>query len=92
MPRPAAQAGEALRLALRAAPGSKVELLADWTGWEPRSVPETERGIYSLDVRLPAGNHRFLFRVDGEWRVPEGYPTERDEFGGRRAVVRVRST
>lgn len=78
-----------IRLATRAHPGARVELLGDWTGWKPVVVPERRPGEFALDVALPTGTHRFLFRVDGKWRVPEGFATEPDEFGGRRAVIRV---
>lgn len=87
---PAPDRGGSIRLALRARPGARVELLADWTGWESRPVPETAAGEYAVAVALPAGLHRFLFRVDGEWRIPDGFSTEPDGFGGKHAVIRVR--
>lgn len=79
-----------VRIAIRARPGARVELLGDWTDWQPRPVPEASPGEYAVRVALPAGTHRFLFRVDGELRVPDGFQAEQDEFGGRRGVVRVR--
>lgn len=78
------------RLALRAVAGARVEVLAEWTDWQPYPVPEVRPGEYVLEVVLPPGSHRFLFRVDGELRLPEGFPTESDDFGGEHAVVRVR--
>ena len=77
------------RLALRAEPGARVELIGDWTDWQPVGVEETAPGRYVADVELSPGVHRFGFLVDGRWTVPEGYPTEPDEYGGRRAVLRV---
>lgn len=77
------------RLALRAEPGARVELIGDWTGWQAVAVEETEPGRYVADVELAPGVHRFGFLVDGRWTVPDGYPTEPDEYGGRRAVLRV---
>lgn len=77
------------RLALRAEPGARVELIGDWTDWRPIAVEETAPGRYVADVELSPGVHRFGFLVDGRWTVPEGYPTEPDEYGGRRAVLRV---
>jgi hypothetical protein len=77
------------RVVLKARPGARVELLADWTNWRPNPVLEASPGVYPVDVELAPGIHRFAFRVDGRWTVPPGYPTEPDEFGGRRALLRV---
>ena len=66
-----------------------MELVADWTGWKPVIVEEANPGVYEVVVRLPVGTHRFAFRVNGEWRTPEGHATEPDGYGGRHAVVRV---
>lgn len=77
------------RLSLTATPGARVELLADWAGWTPILLRETRPGRYEIEVELSPGVHRFAYRVNGEWTVPPGYPTEVDDYGGRRAVVRV---
>jgi hypothetical protein len=92
---PAARAGRLserpVRLALRVAPGARVELLADWNDWRPESVAHRGGGVYDVELRLPPGIYHFVFRVNGEVHVPEGYETAPDDFGGRSAVVRVRS-
>lgn len=74
---------------LRAERDARVELVADWTGWQPVAVPEADRGTYPVEVQLAPGTYRFAFLVNGRWTVPPGYPTEPDEYGGRRAVLRV---
>jgi hypothetical protein len=79
-----------VRLALRAAPGARVEILGDWNAWRPQPVRHDGGGLYDVELRLQPGVYHFVFRVDGELRVPEGYETAPDDFGGRSAVVRVR--
>ncbi|HEX6069390.1 MAG TPA: glycogen-binding domain-containing protein [Longimicrobiaceae bacterium] len=78
-----------VRLSLRAAPGSSVEVMGDWSGWRALPVPEVAPGEYAREVVLEPGVYRFAFRVDGRWTLPPEHPTEPDEYGGRRAVLRV---
>jgi hypothetical protein len=85
---PPVRAG-ATRLALRAPPGSRVELMGDWSGWRALPVPEVAPGEYAREVVLEPGVYRFGFRVDGRWTLPPEHATEPDEYGGRRAVLRV---
>lgn len=91
LPGPAPFSDGRVSLTLRADPGARVELLADWTEWEPQTVAEVRPGRYEVQVRLPSGTHRFVFRVNGEWRVPDGVETEPDDFGGQQGVIRVRT-
>jgi hypothetical protein len=79
-----------VRLSLRAAPDARVEILGEWNEWRPEPVAHRGGGVYEVELRLPPGIHHFVFRVDGQVRVPEGYETARDDFGGASAVVRVR--
>ncbi|HET8654435.1 MAG TPA: glycogen-binding domain-containing protein [Longimicrobiaceae bacterium] len=76
-------------LRVRAHRGACVEVAGDWNGWRPQPLPERSSGVYAIALHLAPGVHRFLVRVDGEWRVPPGYATEPDDFGRRRALVRV---
>src|SRR5690606_19727300 len=63
-----AAAGPGRRLlVLRARPGERVELVADWTGWQPVPVSESEPGVYAVEVRVNPGTYRFAFLVNGEW-------------------------
>jgi hypothetical protein len=77
------------RLLLRATPGSTVEVMGDWSGWRPLPVPEVAPGEYAREVVLEPGVYRFAFRVNGRWTLPPEHATEPDEYGGRRAVLRV---
>ena len=79
-----------VRLSLRASPDARVEILGDWNDWRPEPVAHRGGGTYEVKLQLPPGIHHFVFRVDGETHVPEGYETAPDDFGGHSAVVRVR--
>lgn len=83
------RAGRTSRVLLRAAPGKQVELYADWNGWKAQRLEESAPGRYPVEVRLEPGLYRFALKVDGEWRVPEGFAAEEDGFGGKRALLRV---
>ncbi|HEU5040018.1 MAG TPA: glycogen-binding domain-containing protein, partial [Gemmatimonadales bacterium] len=87
-PPPPIPAG-AVRLALRAEPGATVELLGDWNGWAPLRLVEESPGHFAGEIVLEPGIYRFAFRVDGRWTLPPGQETEKSEYGGRRAVLRV---
>jgi hypothetical protein len=87
-PTPAPVRG-AWTLRARARPGARVEVAGDWNGWRPQPLAETSPGEFRITLPLGPGLYRFLLRVDGAWRTPRGYATEPDEFGGRRALVRV---
>jgi hypothetical protein len=80
----------AVRLAMSAAPAARVELLGDWNDWRPELLTDQGGGVFAREIRLPPGTYHFVFRVNGVVRVPEGYETAPDEFGGKSAVLRVR--
>ncbi|MBW3628407.1 MAG: glycogen-binding domain-containing protein [Gemmatimonadetes bacterium] len=86
---PVVRHGERARISLHAAPGALVEIFADWNGWRGEKMQEVAPGKYQVEVRPAAGVHRFALRVNGGWRTPPGYEVEEDEFGGKRAVLRV---
>jgi hypothetical protein len=79
-----------VRVSLSAASAARVELLADWNDWRPEPLTHHGGGVFAREVRLPPGIYHFVFRVNGELRLPEGYETAPDEFGGKSAVLRVR--
>jgi hypothetical protein len=68
-----------------ASTASNVEIMADFTDWEPvtltRAAPS--RGEWILSLALVPGSHRIALRIDGgEWIVPSNLPRVADEFGG----------
>lgn len=87
--RPAPVVTQGTPLIIRERPGARVEVLGEWNDWQPQRLREIRPGEYELQASLDPGLHRFLLRVNGEWQVPEGFATEPDEYGGRRALLRV---
>lgn len=81
--------GEAeLRFAVPGA--SRVDLVADWTGWQPVPMERAPDGRWLLHVTLAPGVHRFNLVVDGErWIVPQGIASVDDGFGGKTSLLVV---
>ena len=70
-----------------AAPATSVQILGDFTLWEP--VPMTRDGdAWVLDLQVPTGTHHFGFLVDDEWYVPDDTPdVVPDEWGRLSATL-----
>jgi hypothetical protein len=84
----AAPGGRVLRLHV---PGAHtVEVMADFTDWEPLALAQSGTGAWEIQVPLSRGVHRLNIRVDGgAWLVPPGARAEADEFGGVVGVIVV---
>ena len=79
--RPAADGGRELRVHVPGA--SRVEIMADFTNWEPVALRAEGDGRWVLTTLVPAGVHRVNVRIDGgAWTVPPGLTAVADEFGG----------
>ncbi len=74
----------------------QVSLAGDFTRWQPR-VPLKRNadgtGIWTAEVRLPPGDHEYIFVVDGKRWIPDPRAARyRDDgFGNRNAVLTVPS-
>ena len=87
---PAVPSG-ATRLAIVAPTAKRVEVAGDWNEWVPVTATRHRDGTWYADVRLPRGEYRYAFRIDGQkWDVPDGVPSMDDGFGGRSALITVR--
>jgi hypothetical protein len=78
---------------LTAAGAHKVAVAGDFNGWDPDSTPLDDRdgaGTFAGTLRLPPGDHEYMFVVDGQW-VTDPAATERrpDGFGRDNAVLRL---
>ncbi|HEU5048903.1 MAG TPA: glycogen-binding domain-containing protein [Gemmatimonadales bacterium] len=83
-------AGGSARLEFIGVRGSRVELMGDFTSWQPVALTPTGSARWSVTVALPPGVHRLNIRVDGgEWRVPPGLPSAGDDFGGAAGILIV---
>jgi len=69
---------------------SRVDLVGDWTGWQPVPMQRAPDGRWFLRVSLAPGVHRFNLLVNGErWIVPEGVASVDDGFGGKISLLVV---
>lgn len=75
------------RFRLRRPGAGKVEILGDFTRWEPVVMEGTPQG-WTLELELPPGTYHYGFLVDGRWVVPEE-ATGRiaDEWGRENATL-----
>ena len=72
------------------APGARtVEITGDFTGWRPASLSRTADGQWVTTVAAAPGTYEYNLRVDGEFALPPGATTVRDEFGGESALLVV---
>jgi hypothetical protein len=75
---------------VRAPAARTVELMADFTDWQPVSMRRTGNDEWELAMPIAPGSHRLNIRVDGgEWTAPPGASTARDEFNGVVGLVVV---
>ena len=72
-----------VRIRVRAPGAGSVELVGDFSDWDPLSLERTIGDTWQIVLPLASGTHRINIRVDGgEWGVPPGVGTAQDEFGG----------
>ena len=73
------------------APGTqRVEVMGDFTDWQPFALTASGGGRFRYALGLPSGVQRFNLRVDGgPWGAPRGTGVAADEFGGVTAIVVV---
>jgi hypothetical protein len=60
-----------------------VEVIGDFSAWEPRPLHHVTGNRWALAMRLQPGVHQIQVRVDGGmWSPPRGLPTASDGFSG----------
>jgi hypothetical protein len=81
----------ATRLVRLRAPGAgSVEIMGDFTDWEPVPLQKSGRDEWKAAIPIPSGTHRINLRVNqGPWGVPPGMPVLDDDFGGVVGVLVV---
>jgi hypothetical protein len=77
-------------LRIHAAGAARVEVMGDFTDWQPVALERQAGNRWSVALPVPPGVHRMNVRVDGgAWGVPPGVPVLRDEFGGAVGILVV---
>lgn len=75
-------------LRFRVSGAQRVDLVGDWTNWEPVPLEPAGDGSWILRVRLRPGVYRFNLVVDGQtWIVPEGVAAIDDGYGGKTGLL-----
>lgn len=68
-----------------------VDVMGDFTDWEPVAMVQRGRDLWEALVPIGAGVHQLNVRVDdGKWQPPPGTPTMRDGFNGEVGVLVIR--
>ena len=82
-------AGIAARFRVEDRAAERIELLGDFSGWEPQAMVQDGQD-WVLEIPLASGTYHFGFLVDGEWFVPEGAPGQvSDDWGQMNATIVV---
>ncbi len=80
--------GSELRFAVPGAAG--VDVVGDWTGWQPVPLARAQDGRWILQVSLAPGVYRFNLVVDGKrWITPDEVGSVDDGFGGKISLFLV---
>jgi hypothetical protein len=68
-----------------------LEIAGVWNGWLPLPFEKMAADKWSVVLDLGPGIYQYAIVVDGgEWTVPNGVPSEPDDFGGVVATLVVR--
>jgi hypothetical protein len=78
-------------LLVRVEGATRVEVMGDFTDWQPVQLTHVSDDRWEIALSLAPGEHHFNVRVDGgEWGVSADGPSVADEFAGRVGVLLVR--
>ena len=76
------------RVRLRIGGVERVELMGDFTDWEPVMMARRGRDLWEALLPIGVGVHQINVRVDGgKWQPPPGTPTMNDGFNGKVGVL-----
>ena len=76
-------AGGVSILRVRAPGAQRVELMADFTGWEAVELRH-DGALFTMPMTVRAGTHRIALRIDGgPWTTAANTPAVDDDLGGR---------
>lgn len=82
-----------VRFVLVANGAHRVTIAGDFNAWDPQGtqlVQQDAAGTFAGTVRLPPGEHEYMFVVDGEWITDPAATEHRpDGFGRTNAIIRL---
>jgi hypothetical protein len=79
-------------LRVRVTTASSVEMMADFTDWQPVTLDRNAatRDEWIMTRAISPGTHRVALRIDGgAWTVPVNLPRVDDDFGGTVGLVTI---
>ena len=72
-------------------PVKQVCLAGTFNNWKPAAMKKQPSGLYSIEVKVPKGQHEYKFVVDGVWQSdPENHDTVQNSMGSINSVVIVK--
>lgn len=72
-----------VQMVIDAPTAGSVELMGDATSWNVTNMSRGGDGRWRVELKLPAGAHRFTVRADGgDWIAPPGLPLGSNDYGG----------
>jgi len=79
------------RFAITPDPGAaKVELVGDFTEWQPKAMRKQKGGAFVLNVPVSVGSYEYKYIVDGQWVVdPDSQAWAANPYGTVNSVVTV---
>jgi hypothetical protein len=83
------RAGDARRIQISNVTATRVELMADFTDWNPVQL-SADGSNWRLEQVIAAGPHRLAIRLDGgDWIVPANLPRVEDELMGALGLITI---
>ncbi|HTO73762.1 MAG TPA: glycogen-binding domain-containing protein, partial [Gemmatimonadales bacterium] len=84
------RSGGAVEFALAAPIASRVELMGDFTDWQPVELTRGADGLWRSRLPVAPGVHYLNVRYDGlAWQPPPGTRVVRDDFGKESGAILV---
>jgi hypothetical protein len=85
--------GNRVRITLKYSGEAEIlEIAGVWNGWLPVSLARESNNRWSAELNLEPGIYKYAIVVNGgEWTVPDGVPSEPDDFGGEVATLVVQA-
>lgn len=80
--------GVRVRIRVEAPEVARVEVLGDFTLWEPVAMTRRNGG-WEAELDVPPGTHHYGYLADGAWYLPEDEPSAVPDEWGRMSAILV---